>query len=81
MVGTVPSFAGVRRCWPWWWTRCLALQPRHVNVNVTTPDKIYIGEHGTVTAAIAPARRLGATRFEMLLEQGGDADPPQESPV
>lgn len=53
----------------------LSLQPRQIDVKVTAPEKLYIGESGAVTATFAPTRQRLATRIEMLLEQEGEVKP------
>jgi uncharacterized protein (DUF58 family) len=53
----------------------LALSPRLLDVNVTVPDRLYIGEHGVIMVAIAAAGIRRATRFEAMAEQRGDVEP------
>jgi uncharacterized protein (DUF58 family) len=53
----------------------LALSPRLLDVNVTVPDRLYIGEHGAIMVAIAAAGSRRATRFEAMAEQRGDVEP------
>jgi uncharacterized protein (DUF58 family) len=51
----------------------LALPGRRAQIDVAAPERIFLGETAGVTATIAGAPRL---RFELLLEQRGDVDPP-----
>jgi uncharacterized protein (DUF58 family) len=53
----------------------LAFPPRLLSVKVSTPDKLYIGERGAITATISATRYRRATRFELIAEQSGDVDP------
>lgn len=53
----------------------LAFPPRQLNVRITAPDRLYIGEHGTITVNIAAARFRRTTRFQAVAEQRGDVDP------
>src|SRR5262249_54164933 len=68
----------------------LAFPPRELNVKVSAPDRLHIGERGTVAVTIAPAsgrdqpgrgRRLGwgrwTTSFELIAEQQGEVEPPE----
>jgi uncharacterized protein (DUF58 family) len=55
----------------------LAFQPRQLNVKVTTPDRLYIGEHGAISVIIAATRYRFITLFELIAEQRGYLDPPQ----
>jgi uncharacterized protein (DUF58 family) len=55
----------------------LAFPRRLLAVDITAPEKLYIGEGGTVTAAIRATRHRRKTRFELLLEQRGELDPPE----
>jgi uncharacterized protein (DUF58 family) len=52
----------------------LALQPRALAVKIATPDRLSIGEGGTVTATLtAPAYRR-TVRFELIAEQRGEVE-------
>lgn len=54
----------------------LAFPRRLLDVKILTPEKLYIGERGVMTAVIAPTRHRRATRFELLAEQrGGELEP------
>jgi uncharacterized protein (DUF58 family) len=55
----------------------LAFPPRQLNVKIATPDHLYIGERGSITATIAAARYRRVARFELLAELNGDAEPAQ----
>ncbi len=55
----------------------LAFPPRLLSVKVTVPDKLYVGEHGAITAAIAATRWRRSTRFELIAEQRGEVEPPE----
>ncbi|MEJ2124433.1 MAG: DUF58 domain-containing protein, partial [Alphaproteobacteria bacterium] len=50
-------------------------------VTATMPDKIFIGEHGIVTLSVAQAGNWRPIRFEMILEQRGDVEPPSPGSV
>jgi uncharacterized protein (DUF58 family) len=55
----------------------LALPPRHVRVRISTPDRLFIGERGAVTATLAAARsrRRRTTRVEAIADQRGEVEP------
>ena len=54
----------------------LAFPPRQLNVHVAMPDKLYIGERGSISLTIAAARFRRATRFELIARgQRGDIEP------
>ena len=55
----------------------LAFPRRRLEVAVAVPARLYIGERGAVSVTIARRRHRRATRFEVLAEQRGDADPPE----
>ena len=55
----------------------LAFPPRLLNVKVTVPDRLYIGERAAVAATIAATRWRRGTRFELIAEQRGDVEPPE----
>lgn len=52
----------------------LALQPRALDIQVTTPDKLHIGERGSIVAEIATPRYRRPVRFELLAEQRGEIE-------
>lgn len=52
----------------------LAFPLRALDVRIATPEKIFIGEAGAVTASVAPSGYSRPVRFEMLLEQAGDVE-------
>jgi uncharacterized protein (DUF58 family) len=53
----------------------LALPRRALNVAVTTPERIYIGDSGSIAVVLAaPAYRRSA-RIELLAQQRGDLEP------
>jgi uncharacterized protein (DUF58 family) len=53
----------------------LAFPPRLLDVKVTVPDHVYIGERGASVVTIAATRWRRATRFELIVEQRGDVEP------
>jgi uncharacterized protein (DUF58 family) len=53
----------------------LAFPPRLLNVEIATPDRLYIGERGATILTIAAGRSRRATRFEAIAEQRGDLEP------
>jgi uncharacterized protein (DUF58 family) len=53
----------------------LAVPRRALAVEVAAPDRIHIGESGTLAVTIGATRRLRATRFTVLPEQRGPLDP------
>jgi uncharacterized protein (DUF58 family) len=54
----------------------MAFPPRLLNVKVTAPDRLYIGERGAVMAKFNAGRYRRSTRFELIAEFGGDVEPP-----
>jgi uncharacterized protein (DUF58 family) len=54
----------------------LAFPGRFLSLDIAVPEKLYIGERSAtlVTIAAAPYRRQ--TRFELLADQQGEAEPP-----
>jgi uncharacterized protein (DUF58 family) len=52
----------------------LALWPRLLDIGVSVPDKLYIGERGTVVADIAAPRYRRPVDFELLAEQRGEVE-------
>jgi uncharacterized protein (DUF58 family) len=55
----------------------LAFQPRHLDVKVSVPDRLYIGEHGRITVSIPVGPWRRATVFELIAEQRGEVAPAQ----
>src|SRR5262249_53217051 len=53
----------------------LAFPPRLLDVKVTVPDHLYIGERGASIVTIAATRWRRATSFELIAEQRGEIDP------
>ena len=53
----------------------LAFPPRLLDIKIATPDKVYIGERGAITATIASTRWRRSTRFELIAEQRGEVEP------
>ncbi len=53
----------------------LAFPPRLLNVKVTTPDRLYIGERAATTITIPASGFRRAARFEAIAEQRGDIEP------
>jgi uncharacterized protein (DUF58 family) len=53
----------------------LAFPPRLLNVRISVPDKLYIGEHGAITATILPTPWRRTTGFELIAEQRGEVKP------
>jgi uncharacterized protein (DUF58 family) len=52
----------------------LALPPRLLEIDISTPDKLYIGERGTVTAELAAPRYRRSVGFELITEQRGEVE-------
>ena len=53
----------------------LACPPRRLTAVVETPDRLFIGEAGTITATLTTAGYRRGTRVELLAEQSGELDP------
>jgi uncharacterized protein (DUF58 family) len=54
----------------------LACRPRRLIVGIETPDRLFIGEAGSIATTIeAPGHRRW-TRLDLLAEQSGELDPP-----
>jgi uncharacterized protein (DUF58 family) len=53
----------------------LALPPRLLDVKVTVPERLYIGESGATTVTIAAPRWRRATRLDLIAEQRGEIEP------
>jgi uncharacterized protein (DUF58 family) len=54
-----------------------ALPPRGIMIELVTPDRLYIGDRGALSGALAFARYRRPVRFELVSEQQGEADPPE----
>ena len=54
----------------------LACPPRRLIVDIETPDHLFIGEAGAITATIEAPGHRRRTRLELLAEQRGELDPP-----
>src|SRR5262249_59499428 len=52
----------------------LVLSPRQLQVVITVPDRLYIGESGSIGVTLRAAGRW-ATRLAALSEQEGEAEP------
>jgi uncharacterized protein (DUF58 family) len=59
----------------------LAFPPRLLNVKVSLPDRLYIGEYGPIGLAFGATRHQRTVRFDTLAEQRGDLEPPEITPV
>jgi uncharacterized protein (DUF58 family) len=55
----------------------LAFSPRRLNVQIAAPDKLYIGERGSILVTIAASRNRRALRFELIAELRGNVEPPE----
>ena len=53
----------------------LAFPPRLLNVKITAPDRLYIGERGATTISITASSFRRVTGFEAIAEQRGDIEP------
>jgi len=53
----------------------LAFPPRLLDVKVTVPEHVYIGERGASVVTIAATRWRRSTRFELIAEQRGEVEP------
>ena len=54
----------------------LACRPRRLIVGIETPDRLFIGEAGGITATIEAPGHRRRTRLDLLAEQSGELDPP-----
>src|SRR5437660_7582491 len=50
---------------------------RLLDVKVTSPDRLFIGEQGAIAIAIGATRYRRGVRFQLLAEHQGDLDPPE----
>ncbi len=55
----------------------LAFPRRLLDLEIRTPQQLYIGESGAVAAIVNPTRHRRRTRFEFLLELRGELDRPE----
>ena len=53
----------------------LAFPPRLLDVKVTVPERLYIGERGATAVTIAAVRWRRATTLELIAEQRGEIEP------
>src|SRR5262249_52455378 len=53
----------------------LAFPPRLLDLQITVPDTLYIGERAATMVTIAATRWRRATRFELIAEQRGELEP------
>jgi uncharacterized protein (DUF58 family) len=53
----------------------LALRPRLLDVDISMPNKLYIGERGSLIADIAAPRYRRSVDLSLLAEQRGEVDP------
>ena len=53
----------------------LAFPPRLLDLKITVPDHVSIGDCGAVTASIAATRWRRATTFELIADQRGEIEP------
>jgi len=59
----------------------LAFPPRLLNVKVSLPDHLYIGEHSFIGLAFAATRHQRMVRFDALAEQRGELEGAEIVPV
>ena len=52
----------------------LALPPRQLDIDISMPDKIYIGERGAVIAELSAPRYRRSVGFELIAEQRGEVE-------
>ena len=50
------------------------LPPRLLEIEISMPDKLYIGERGAVVAEIAAPRYRRSADFELIAEQRGQVE-------
>jgi uncharacterized protein (DUF58 family) len=55
----------------------LALPPRRLDVRVATPDRLSIGERGTINLTLAAAGYPRTVRLDLIAEHRGEAEPPE----
>jgi hypothetical protein len=54
----------------------LALSPRSLDTRIVTPDRLYIGERGSISAALSAPHYRRSVRVELIAEVRGDIEPP-----
>jgi uncharacterized protein (DUF58 family) len=52
----------------------LALQPRRLDIDISMPNKLYIGERGSVIAELSAPRYRRSVGFELIAEQRGEVE-------
>jgi uncharacterized protein (DUF58 family) len=55
----------------------LALSPRLLDMRVTSPDRLYIGERGSISVTLVAPRYRRPVRFELIAQVRGDIEPPE----
>jgi uncharacterized protein (DUF58 family) len=55
----------------------LGFPPRQLQVRVTMPEHLYIGERGSIQVALSAASNRRTARFESIADQRGHVDPPE----
>src|SRR5262247_2204000 len=53
----------------------LAFPPRLLDLKISVPDHVSIGDRGAVTATIAATRWRRSTTFELIIDQRGEVEP------
>ena len=53
----------------------LALPPRRLDIRVVTPDRLHIGERGSITVVVGATGYRRTTRLELIVEQRGNVEP------
>src|SRR5262249_25335128 len=54
----------------------LAFPPRLLDLRLSGPDHVPIGEQGAIMATIAATRWRRGTTFELIADQRGEVEPP-----
>jgi uncharacterized protein (DUF58 family) len=55
----------------------LAFSPRLLEMWAATPDRLYIGERGSISVTIGAKRYRRPIRFELIADVRGDIEPPE----
>src|SRR5215475_7173519 len=55
----------------------LAFPPRLLDLKLTVPDHVAIGDRGAIVATIAATRWRRTTTFELIADQRGEVEPPK----